>query len=92
MDEAIPVSLDRIKAIIDGITSETFSTADVLRGYSGGFCSNHGTPAQFSFNAQFGRLLKRNENKLGIRELESDTPTDDDHGHPTRTSVWARNS
>ncbi|MCA1778001.1 MAG: hypothetical protein LC637_01070 [Xanthomonadaceae bacterium] len=90
MDESIPVSLDRIRETITKIESETFSTADVLRGYSGGFCRNHGTPAHFSFNAQFGKLLKRNDKGLGIREVKSDVPIDDDHGHPTKTSIWTR--
>ncbi|WP_404419490.1 hypothetical protein [Marinospirillum sp.] len=90
MDEAIPVSLDRIRKMIAQIESEHFSTADVLRRYNGGFCSNHGTPAQFSFNAQFGKLLKRNAEDLGIREVEPDASIEDDHGHPTSSSIWAR--
>lgn len=92
MDEAIPVSLDRIREMIERIELETFSTADVLRGYNGGFCTNHDTPAQFSFNAQFGKLLKRNEQALGIREIKANTSIKDDHGNPTTASMWARSA
>ncbi|MCB9211788.1 MAG: hypothetical protein H6609_20695 [Ignavibacteriales bacterium] len=58
MEEAIPVSLKRIKKIISNFKTNTFTTVDVLRKYSGGFYCNLNTPAIYSFNAQFGRLLK----------------------------------
>ena len=37
MDEAIEVSVHRIKEIIDNFCDETFTTVDVLRAYSGAF-------------------------------------------------------
>jgi len=90
MDEAIEVSLERIRNIIASLPSERFSTGDIIREYCGSFCSNTGTPAYYSFNAQFGKLLKRNESTLGIVEVESSASTKDDHDHKTTTSFWQR--
>ena len=88
MDERIEVSTARIVSCIEALGRDEFTTADVIRQYSGQFCSNLGTPAAYSFNAQFGRLLKRNETRLGIIEIASNESTEDDHGHPTTTSRW----
>lgn len=92
MDEQIEVSLKRIKIIIDKKMGETFTTADILREYSGGFYSNVGTPAVYSFNAQFGKLLKRNESKLKIMEVLPKLNVNDDNGHKTKTSKWKINT
>ena len=90
MDESIEVSLDRIRAIIAGFESDEFSTSDVLREYGGGFFTNTGTPAHYSFNAQFGKLLKRNETALEIEEVRANVSAQDDNGRSTSTSVWRR--
>jgi len=92
MDDVIEVSLDRVRAIIIEFHDARFSTADVIRSYCGGFFSNSGTPANYSFNAQFGKLLKRNETHLHIEQTEADSPIFDDHGHPTHSSFWRRNA
>ena len=91
MDEKIDVSLDRIKSIIKKM-SGIFTTADILREYSGGFYSNVGTPAVYSFNAQFGKLLKRNEGNLKIKEVLPKLDINDDNGHKTKTSKWKLNT
>ena len=88
MDERIEVSLTRIASCIDALGSDEFTTAELIRKYSGRFCSNLGVPAVYSFNAQFGKLLKRNELRLGITEIVSNEGTEDDHGHATTTSRW----
>jgi hypothetical protein len=88
MDEQIKVSLYRITTIINEKMNNTFTTADILREYSGGFYSNIDTPASYSFNAQFGKLLKRNEKKLQIKEVSSKVYVIDDNGHKTKTSKW----
>ena len=88
MDEHIEVSLNRIESCIEAIGQGEFTTADVIRRYSGRFCANIGTPPAYSFNAQFGKLLKRNETRLRIVEVASNESTEDDHGHPTTTSRW----
>jgi hypothetical protein len=87
--ESIDVSLDRIRAIIAELHDDRFSTGDVIRAYSGRFCSNLGTPAYYSFNAQFGKLLKRNAADLGIQQIDSEG-AQDDHGRPTSMSIWRR--
>jgi hypothetical protein len=93
MEEQISVSLKRIKSIIDKkITIKTFTTADILREYSGGFYCNVGTPPIFSFNAQFGKILKRNENKLNIKEIRPKVIICDDNGRKTKSSVWKLNT
>lgn len=88
MKENIEVSLERIQQIVESYNEKEFMTAEVIRDYSGGFYSNKDTPAYYSFNAQFGKLLKRNELSLRIVEVQSDVRTKDDNGHPTSTSVW----
>ena len=88
MDERIEVSLTRIERCIEASGRDEFTTADVIRRYFGRFCSNLETPAAYSFNAQFGKLLKRNETRLRIIEVASNESLEDDHGHPTRTSRW----
>ena len=87
-DEQIEVSLRRIESCIEEIGSDEFTTAEVIRKYSGRFCSNPGTPPYYSFNAQFGKLLKRNETQLRITEIESHRSIEDDDGHATTTSRW----
>lgn len=91
MEEQIAVSLDRIKIIIEKM-DRPFTTADILREYSGGFHSNIDTPAFYSFNSQFGKLLKRNECKLKIKETRSTVSTKDDNGNKTSTSEWELNT
>lgn len=90
MDELIEVSLERVREVILGLNSSEFSTADVIRGYCGGFFANTGTPAYYSFNAQFGKLLKRNSERLGIREAVANVGIADDRGRQTSSSTWVR--
>ena len=90
MTEKIDVSLDRIRTIIDELPADGFSTGDVIRAYSGVFCSNLNTPVLYSFNAQFGKLLKRNESNLGISQIAESEPAKDDFDHPTSVSKWRR--
>ena len=88
MDESIWVSLTRIESCIEALGRDEFTTTEVIRQYFGRFCSNLATPVVYSINAQFGRLLKRNETRLRIVEIASDESTEEDHGHPTTTSRW----
>jgi len=88
--ETIEVSLDRLRTIIAAFEVPEFSTDDVIRGYCGGFFSNTGTPAYYSFNAQFGKLLRSNEAALGIEHLLADQPIKDDRQHATSSSTWRR--
>ena len=73
MDEDIDVSLARVRRCIaecqQTSPSGTFKTTEVIDRYLGHFHSDVGTPPAFSFNAQFGKLLKRNEAELGIVEV-----------------------
>lgn len=87
--DQIDISIDRILELLPE-TGQQFTTADVIRWYSGGFCTNVGTPAYYSINAQFGKLLQRNHHVLRIEETEPNVPITDDHGHPTSTSRWLR--
>ena len=89
MDETIGVDLTRLEQCIDKLDSRTFTTADVIRAYLGHFCSDVGTPVKYSFNAKFGRLLRRNEQRLGITEIESNVSVTDDHDHATTASRWS---
>ncbi|MBK6915298.1 MAG: hypothetical protein IPH11_17145 [Ignavibacteriales bacterium] len=92
MKDNIEVSVDRIKVIITGFKNEIFTTAEILRVYSGGFYSNVGTPAYYSFNAQFGKLLKRNAKVLNITEIKPKLEITDDIGRKTKSSRWQSNT
>jgi hypothetical protein len=94
VDEEIKVSLERIENIISGFGESEFSTVAVVREYCGGFFTNKETPAHYSFNAQFGKLLKRNVERLGIVQVESEVSETDDRVPPvkTTTSIWRRNA
>lgn len=86
--DKIEVSLDRVREIIKNFGSNEFSTADVLREYSGGFYSNKKTPAHYSFNAQFGKLLSKNSKYLGLIQVQDNAAVKDDGGHPTSSAFW----
>ena len=91
MDECIPISLERVEHCIAAVDGRCgFTTAQVIREYIGHFCSDRQTPAVYSFNAQFGRLLARNRDRLGIVIIATDERITDDHGHPTTTARWRR--
>ena len=90
MEDVIEVDLDRIKKIITGFTKNEFSTIDVIREYSGGFYSNKNTAAHYSFNAQFGKLLKRNRKYLEIAQIKKGVNEEDDNGNMTTTSIWGK--
>ena len=92
MDEKIDISLKRVRNCIQELNRKEFTTADIIRKYLGRFCSNMGTPATYSFNAQFGKLVKRNESELGITEIARNEAIKDDHGRNTTTSRWKINS
>jgi len=69
VDETIEVSLERIRTIISTLDPLRFSTAEVIRGYCSGYFADLNTPAYYSFNAQFGKLFKRNGSRLGISQV-----------------------
>ncbi len=86
----IPVDLNKMFEIVANELCDTFTTADVLRIYSGGFHSNIGVPATRSFNALFGKILKRHEKFLNIREIRAGVSVKDDDGRQTSASMWKR--
>jgi hypothetical protein len=92
MDEKINISVERVRNCIQSLNRKEFTTADIIREYLGRFCSNIGTPATYSFNAQFGKLLKRKKTELGITEIARNEAIKDDHDHNTTTSRWKINS
>jgi hypothetical protein len=88
MDERIEVSTERIGECICNLNKKEFTTADVLREYPGRFCSDTNTDVNYSFNAQFGKILSRNQDKLKIKKLAADIKIQDDFGNQTTTSKW----
>ncbi|MHC4371558.1 MAG: hypothetical protein ACYSW8_28415 [Planctomycetota bacterium] len=90
-NDSIRVNLCTVKEIIDRFRQKTASilTSDIIREYSGGFFSNIGIPAHQSFNAQFGKILKKHSVSLDIEEIAKDVPVYDDRGHSTTASRWA---
>lgn len=90
MDETIDVSFECVRAIIQALRSEGFSTGDIIREYGGGFFSNAGTPVCDSLNAQFGKRLKRNMKAFVIKDVVANAPLKDDRGQQTSVSIWTR--
>lgn len=92
MKENITVDLNEVSNALNRIrarpASETF-TSEVIREYMGGFLSNKGVPVHLSWNAQFGRILSKNAEALGIKELKPDQRVSDDLGRETTSSLWA---
>ncbi len=66
---------------------KTFSTIDAIKEQVGRYYNDH-CSAHKSFNANFGKFLKENEEALGIKEIRSDVSMNDDAGQPTLCSVW----
>ncbi len=91
MKDFIRVDLNTVKDIIDRFREKENSilTSDVIRKYCGRFVSNVGIPAHQSFNAQFGKILKKHSDFLDIEEIATDVQVDDDTGHSTTASKWA---
>ena len=92
--DEIPVDLDTVKDIIKELfkAKDIIRTSDIIRKYCGSFYSNKEIPASRSFNAQFGKLLKRNDAYLGIHEVRAGVSEKDDLDNPTTTSEWERSA
>ncbi len=91
MKDHIVVDLDEVSAAINRIRarkSVTTHTSDIIREYMGGFFSNKGVSVHLSWNAQFGRLISRNAEALGIQELKADQSVTDDIKRETTSSLW----
>lgn len=91
MPESIPVYLERVEKILNEFrrsNNKTVLTSDIIKKYSGGFYLNINTPAAYSFNALFGKVLRRNEKLLSIEVDVLDVPIDDDLGRKTKTARW----
>ena len=91
MKDEIVVDLSVVRNIIDELRSRSVAEAhssEIIRRYMGGFYSNQNVPAHLSWNAQFGRILKRHSDFLGISEVKADDPVLDDIKHRTSSSLW----
>ncbi len=91
MNKVLEFHLEDVRAVIMALEQNRFSTADIMRGYAGRFLTILDTPPYYSFNAQFGKFLKRHASDLGIRQIEINASIKDDDGHPTSSSFWQRN-
>jgi len=91
MEDFIRVDLDTVKEIIDRFRErqDSIFTSDAIRKYCGGFFSNVGIPTHQSFNSQFGKILKKHSDFLGIKKIAADVPVGDDTGHSMTVSKWA---
>ena len=85
----IPISIKRVRKCISQLQGE-FTSADILRGYIGHFHRDKGAPAATSFNAQFGKWLRKNKENLGIKWAGRDKHVIDDAGGKTRAVAWRK--
>jgi hypothetical protein len=95
VDDGLHISTDWLKKKLYEIREEleqrgqsTFTTADVIRKYSGRYCTNTIIPAVYSLNAEFGRYLGRNSVKLGIELTGRELSVEDDLGQPSTAAEW----
>lgn len=82
--------LPKIKKTINEFRNEnkkTFLTNEAIKKQLGRYVSDNCSPDD-SFNVNFGRYLKNNENVLGIREIEKNVSIRDDYGNETQCSRW----
>ncbi|MDX5630734.1 MULTISPECIES: hypothetical protein [unclassified Brenneria] len=79
-------TLDQLRTKVRNEKIDVYTT-DIIDSYMGGVHRNKGVPAGISWNAQFGKYLKRHADELGIRELSSKNPLIIDGGN-TRASLW----
>lgn len=62
-------------------------TVDVIREHQGNYYNANTSPKK-SWNAKFGKFLKDNQTRLGLREIKKDVNTFDDNKNPTSCSLW----
>lgn len=88
----IKIDMEAVKKIIEeiGANQKKISTIDVIRKYLGSYRNNsiEYIALLYTFNSQFGRLLKNNMSGLNIKEVESGVDAKDDDGKKTTTSIW----
>ena len=91
MQDSIPVYLERVIKILNEFRRSgrrTVPTSDILRKYSGGFYANRNIASAYSFNALFGKVLKRHGKDLSIKEVQSNVRITDDLKRQTKASIW----
>lgn len=88
----IKIDMEAVKRIIDeiGTNNKEFLTIDVIRKYLGSYKNDSAQyiPWFYTFDSQFGRLLKSNMSGLNIKEVESGVDAKDDFVKKTTTSKW----
>ncbi|WP_040433764.1 hypothetical protein [Chlorobium ferrooxidans] len=90
MGNTISVSLEKVSDVIDSFRNQGMVevlTTVLIDAYMGGFHSNKGISAQLSWNAQFGKILKSEADRLGIREISSGNEVFV-NGQKTHASKW----
>jgi len=71
------------------LTNQQAYTSQIIEEYMGFFYSNVGVPMYRSWNAQFGKILKKHASMLGIKELKKAQRIKDARGHSTQCSLWS---
>jgi len=91
MTDHISINAQRLSEVLDDMRRSgtlTALTTEIIAKYMGGFHSNKGVPVVDSWNAQFGKYLKSNSQKLGISEMQPKVKTIVE-GNPTSASKWS---
>ena len=70
MQQFIEINDSRLIQIIREFEFNEFTTVDLLEAYQGAYYPNIGTSVSDSFNAQFGKYLSDNHERLGIEKAE----------------------
>ena len=65
----------------------TVKTIDIISAINGSYQVNENTPVAASKNAEYGRLLSRHRDALGI-ELQASVGVTDDDGQPSTSACW----
>ena len=91
MNDNIQIDLEILGQKIADIRNsgaQSAFTSDIIRAYMGGYFLNKGVAANISWNAQFGKLLSKHREQLGLEQVRSDASVNDDLGRPTTCSEW----
>lgn len=85
-DNLLPIVQDII-VIFKEKGKETFLTKEVIETQLGRYVVDNCEP-KASFNANYGKFLKENENILGIHEIRKNVPIVDEYQNSSTCSEW----
>lgn len=84
----LSINKSKLKNFLGTFDKGTYSTCEIIDKYQGTYYLNKKIPAEYSWNANFGKILKQcmiDTNNTIIREVDSHIT---DKEHNTTSSIW----